>query len=164
MVRADDTLVQASIANHQLLILNRLAAMQHPTEPTNQLQKISFNEIMTAIDQGYSTKEIFERAQMTNDPRLPNLNQLGGYKVNPVVTEYLSPMNSNAIAAKTAPTPESLEDLKIRLENEAKMKEFEHPTLKDTHATQEKKEMVELYEQMERIEARAKAKVLRDNP
>ena len=160
-LRADDRLIQAEIANNQLAILNRLSAMQHPPKLTNQLQKISFNEIMTAIDQGYSSKEIFDRAQMTNDPRLPNWNKLGGYKVHPNITAYLSPMNSHIIAAEVAPTPEPLEDLKLRLENEARMKESIKPPPAVTENNQ-KQEMQNIFQQMELLQAKARAKVLHD--
>ena len=52
----EQQLIEAEMANQQLSILNRLTAMQKPPEPTNRLQTISLNEIMTAINQGESGK------------------------------------------------------------------------------------------------------------
>ncbi|MEI6323394.1 MAG: hypothetical protein WCP60_09850 [bacterium] len=164
-LQADEQqLIQAALANQQLSILNRLTAMHRPPEPTNRLQTISLNEIMTAIDQGATGKEIYERAKMTNDPRIPQLNLLGGYRVHPNVTAYLSPMNSNTIEAKTAPTPESAEDARLRMENEARMRAAEQPHSQAVHQVDERKEMQQIYEQAEKLQAKVRAKVLKELP
>ena len=158
----EQQLIEAEMANQQLSILNRLTAMQKPPEPTNRLQTISLNEIMTAINQGESGKEIFERAKMTNDPRIPQLNMLGGYHVHPNITAYLSPMNSNTIEAKTAPTPETAEDARIRMENQARMETVAQQQPKALPQVDDCKEMQQIYEQAEKLQEKIRSKALKE--
>ena len=157
-LRADPPLqaIEPIMADEQMALLNKLVYARKQPAATNQLQTISLNSILSAVGQGYSGKEIYEMANRTNDPRLPpQLRQLGGYQINPAVRAFLSPMSPKSIAEQTAPTPEPTADLKLRMENLARMQSFSN---RPTSTNDDVREMMRVYQEAERMQMRAMQK------
>jgi hypothetical protein len=148
--------LEPTMANQQLALLNRLVAVKNQPDPKNQLQTISVSEILSAINNGYSGKEIYEMASATNDPRLPQWKQLGGYHLHPNVQAYLSPMSSSNIALQVSPTPEPAEDAKLRMQNLERMKAYATPTPK----IDESQEMLRIYRETELMQMKVREKIL----
>ena len=161
---ADNPLLQEAIASQQLMVMNRMAAYQQQQqaylqEQANPLRRISLNEIMAAKQEGLTSKEVFENAKKTNGSNLIPWNRVG-FKLHPDVINFLSQTNPATIAAKTAPTPESVQDVKIRLENVTAAK----APPKDVNVTEvdEKKEMQRIYEDMEKLQQKVRARMLKN--
>ena len=115
------------------------------------------NEIMAAKQDGFTSREIFENAKKTNGSNLIPWNQVG-FTLHPDVIGYLSPTNPATIAAKTAPTPESVGDVKIRLEN---MTAAKAPP-KEVKEVDERKEMLRIYDGVEKMQQKIRAKILKN--
>ncbi len=147
-------LVQAALADQQLVMLGNLTEIKKP-DPTNQLIKIPFGAIMRAREEGLSNKDVFEMAKKSNDPLLMQPHPLG-YKLHPNVIAFLSPTND--IAAKTSPTPEPSADVATRFQNEEKIK----LPAKGGSEVDDKREMQRIYDEMEKLQRKARTKVLGD--
>ena len=160
--RAYDPLVQEAILSQQLMFMNRMAAFQqqqqaHQQEQANPLRRVSLNEILAAKQEGLSSREIFEQAKKTNGSNLIPWNQVG-FTLHPDVISYLSQTNPATIAAKTAPTPESVQDVKIRMENEFTA---EAPP-KEVKEVDDKKEMQRIFDEAEKMQRKIRAKILKN--
>ena len=115
------------------------------------------NEILAAKQEGLSSREVFDNAKKTNGSNLIPWNQVG-FTLHPDVINYLSQTNPATIAAKTAPTPESVQDVKIRLENNSAA---EAPP-KEVKEVDDKKEMQRIYDEAEKMQRTIRAKILKN--
>ncbi len=147
-----DPVVQVAVADERFVLLNKLATAKNQ-EPCDQMHEISFGSIMTAKQLGYSNKEIFESATRTNNPRVTQLNVMG-YHLHQNVIDYLSPTND--LAAKTAPTPEPVEDVQKRMEIEAAITAPPKPQ----KIVDDRKEMLRIYNEAIQMQQRAELKAL----